>query len=73
MKTVSLGEKVKAQRESKGYTRQMLSAKAAISPMTLYRIENNIGTANIRTLKVIAQALGVKLKEIQPERREETR
>ena len=56
---------VKAWRECAGFTQDVLAAKAGISKAYLCQIETGKRQGAIKTLKALAQALGVSLDDLQ--------
>lgn len=51
-------------RESKGFSVSKLSREACVSRQSIYRLENEkVDTANIKTLKALADALSVKVSD----------
>lgn len=56
---MTVGERIKAVRESKVWGQAELARKAGISPNTLYRIENGTHQPRPITIRKLAEALGV--------------
>lgn len=56
---------VKAWREHRGLTQEALAAKAAISTAYLCQIETGKRQGSVKTLKTLAQALGLTLDDLQ--------
>ena len=56
---------VKAWREHAGFTQDVLAAKAGISKAYLCQIETGKRQGAVKTLKALAQALGVTLDDLQ--------
>jgi len=63
--TKKIGIKVRRLRQIKSMSQVELSAKAGISTNTLSLIESGKGNPNKTTLKCLADALGVKLEDLQ--------
>jgi transcriptional regulator with XRE-family HTH domain len=57
--SVSIGERVRREREKLGLTGAALADKANISPAMVSQIENDQSEPSLDTLESIAQALGV--------------
>lgn len=59
-----LGELVKRQRTERGLSLREVAATTGVSPSTLSRIENGVGTPDSATLARMAQWLGVPLERL---------
>ena len=64
----TLGERIRQFRESAGLTQDALARAADIGRVTLVRLEKGGQTPRFKTLKAIAQALGVDAPELLVER-----
>lgn len=67
MENNTAGEKVRQLRRQEGLSIRGLSEKAGLSYRTLQNVETgvrNLNTASVRTVKKIAEALGVSIEEI---------
>ena len=64
---MSIGSRVRLERERKGWSQEKLAERADISTKTIYRVEIGQSTASDNLVKVCA-ALGVPFSFIQPER-----
>ena len=65
----TLGERLRALRDSAGLTQEELSRAANIGRVTLVRLENGEQTPRVKTLTAIAEALGKRVSDllIEPE------
>lgn len=61
LNVAELGERVRRHRQEKGLTVRKSAAEAGVSPSTICRIENGIGTPDAATLHRVAQWLGIPL------------
>src|SRR5829696_4074528 len=59
-------DEVRLLRESRGWSQVELAARAGVSNKTVSDAESERGSLNVRSLKKIAQALGVGLSELFP-------
>ena len=59
-----LGEAIRARRKEAGLTQEKLAERADLSPVFISHIECGIGNASFDTLVRIANALGVRLREL---------
>lgn len=55
---MTLGERIKIQRRRLGWSRDALAANANVSEPTIYRLETDIATPNIKKLNQIISVLG---------------
>jgi len=60
----TVGRKIKAVRRQKGITQDQLAELAGLNRVHLYRIETGQQSVTLRTLKMIADALNVKLRDL---------
>lgn len=63
----TFGERLKQFRISAGLTQEELAKKCGITKQNISRYENSKREPNIRTAKMIADALGVMLADLVPE------
>lgn len=65
----TLGERVRRHRESAGLTQEALARAADIGRVTLVRLENGEQSPRFRTLKAVAEALGMEAPDllVEPE------
>ena len=59
-----VGRKIKAIRGKKGVTQDQLAELAGLNRVHLYRIETGRQSMTLRTLKLIADALDVKMRDL---------
>jgi transcriptional regulator with XRE-family HTH domain len=59
-----VGRKIKAIRGKKGVTQDQLAELAGLNRVHLYRIETGRQSMTLRTLKIIADALDVKMRDL---------
>jgi transcriptional regulator with XRE-family HTH domain len=59
-----VGIRIKAVRNRKGITQDQLAELAGLNRVHLYRIESGRQSMTLRTLKIIADALDVKMREL---------
>ncbi len=59
-----VGRKIKAIRAKKGVTQDQLAELAGLNRVHLYRIETGQQSMTLRTLKIIADALDVKMRDL---------
>jgi XRE family transcriptional regulator, regulator of sulfur utilization len=62
-----LGEKISSLRKSKGISQELLAENSHVSLRTIQRIESGASVPRPYTLKVIAEALGVPVDQLNPE------
>lgn len=62
---MTLGEKISSQRRSKGLSQELLAEHCGISLRTVQRIERDKSLPRPYTLKVIAEALGVPVAQLE--------
>ena len=60
---MTIGEKVRAAREAKGWTRRKLSIQTGYTEIWLGRIENGQSQPSERCVKALERALRISLKE----------
>lgn len=61
---VKLGEKIRELRRETGLTQEELAEKAGVSVNFIGKAERGESAASVRTLRVIARALGMGLKDL---------
>lgn len=61
---MTIGENIRAVRESKGYSRTRLAKRAYISPMTIQMWETDKYVPTVSLLIAVADILGVTLDEL---------
>ena len=61
---MTIGEKVRAAREAKGWTRWELAMASMVQPMTIAGIEWGKRQPTIRKLQALAKGLGVEVQEL---------
>lgn len=59
-----VGRKIKAIRDKRGVTQDQLAELAGLNRVHLYRIETGRQSMTLRTLKIIADALDVKMRDL---------
>jgi transcriptional regulator with XRE-family HTH domain len=59
-----VGKRIKTIRSKKGVTQDQLAELAGLNRVHLYRIETGRQSMTLRTLKIIADALDVKMKNL---------
>ena len=64
--TYKLGVEIQRIRESKQYTQEFLAERADMHPKHLGHIEQGFREPRLKTLKKIADALGVRVKDLIP-------
>jgi transcriptional regulator with XRE-family HTH domain len=60
----AVGKRIKAARSEKGLTQDQLSELSGLNRVHLYRIETGQQSMTLRTLKIIADALDVKMRDL---------
>ena len=60
----AVGQRIKSVRSKKGVTQDQLAELAGLNRVHLYRIETGRQSMTLRTLKIIADALDVKMKDL---------
>jgi XRE family transcriptional regulator, regulator of sulfur utilization len=60
----AVGQNIKAIRSKKGVTQDQLAELAGLNRVHLYRIETGRQSMTLRTLKIIADALDVKMRDL---------
>jgi len=61
---VKIGARLRELREERFLSHRELAQRAGVSPTTVLRIENNEGDTQRRTVRKLADALGVEPKEL---------
>jgi transcriptional regulator with XRE-family HTH domain len=59
-----VGNRIKALRQAKGVTQDQLAELAGLNRAHLYRLENGKQSMTLRTLKIIADTLGVRVRDL---------
>lgn len=59
-----VGNRIKAFRQAKGVTQDQLAELAGLNRAHLYRLENGKQSMTLRTLKIIADTLGVRVRDL---------
>lgn len=59
-----VGERIKAIRQQKGITQDRLADMAGLNRAHLYRLETGRQSMTLRTLKIVADALDVRVREL---------
>ena len=60
----AVGQRIKTARAKKGLTQDQLAELAGLNRVHLYRIETGRQSMTLRTLKIIADALDVKMRDL---------
>jgi transcriptional regulator with XRE-family HTH domain len=60
----AVGRRIKAVRAQKGLTQDQLAELAGLNRVHLYRIETGQQSVTLRTLRIIADALNVKMRDL---------
>lgn len=60
----SLGQKIRSMREAAGINREVFAVRAGLSSRTVIRVELGHHQPSLRTLRCIAEALGVSVAEL---------
>lgn len=66
MRNLSLAERLKYYRKSKGYTQEELSHETQVTVRTIQRIENAEVNPHLNTVKLLAAALDIEVTELLP-------
>lgn len=59
-----VAERIKKIRKKKGITQEQLAERAGLNRTHLYRLETGRQSMTLRTLKIIADALDVRVREL---------
>jgi DNA-binding XRE family transcriptional regulator len=59
-----VGNRIKAIRQAKGVTQDQLAELTGLNRAHLYRLENGKQSMTLRTLKIIADTLGVRVRDL---------
>ena len=59
-----VAERIKKLRKAKGITQEQLAELAGLNRTHLYRLETGKQSMTLRTLKLVADALGVRVREL---------
>jgi DNA-binding XRE family transcriptional regulator len=60
----TVGERIRKIRKAKGFTQDQFAERSGLDRSHLYRVETGRQSATVRTLKTIADALDVRVKEL---------
>jgi len=60
----AVGQRIKSVRSKKGVTQDQLAELAGLNRVHLYRIETGRQSMTLRTLKIIADALDVRMRDL---------
>jgi XRE family transcriptional regulator, regulator of sulfur utilization len=60
----AVGERIKAVRAERGLTQDQLAELSGLNRVHLYRVENGQQSMTLRTLKIIADALDVRMRDL---------
>jgi transcriptional regulator with XRE-family HTH domain len=59
-----VGERIKKIRKAKGFTQDQLAERSGLNRVHLYRLETAKQSMTLRTLKLIAETLGVRVRDL---------
>jgi transcriptional regulator with XRE-family HTH domain len=59
-----VGERIKKARKAKGFTQDEFAERSGLNRVHLYRLETGKQSMTLRTLKVIADTLGVRVRDL---------
>ena len=60
----AVGERIRRLRSKKGITQDQLAELTGLNRVHLYRLENGRQSMTLNTLKIIADALGVRVRDL---------
>jgi transcriptional regulator with XRE-family HTH domain len=60
----AVGKRIRAMRQAKGITQDQLADKTGLNRVHLYRLESGKQSMTLRTLKLIADTLGVRVRDL---------
>ena len=66
IKVVYIGDRLKALREEKYLSQRELAKAASMSPTTVFKLEANEAQPQPRTIRKLAEALGVEPSQVAP-------
>ena len=61
---VTVGNRIQVLRREKGFTQDEFALRAGLNRTHLYRLESGKQSVTLRTLKIVADALGVKISDL---------
>jgi transcriptional regulator with XRE-family HTH domain len=61
---IAVGKRIRATRQAKGITQDQLADLAGLNRVHLYRLESGKQSMTLRTLKLIADTLGVRVRDL---------
>jgi len=61
---VIVGERIAALRKAQGMTQDQFAERAGLNRTHLYRLESGKQSVTLRTLKIVADALGTRVKDL---------
>lgn len=64
LKVVKIGQRLRALREEKYLSQRELAKAADVSPTTVFKLENDQADPHPRTIRKLAEALGVEPKQL---------
>jgi transcriptional regulator with XRE-family HTH domain len=59
-----VGERIRKIRKAKGFTQDQFAERTGLNRVHLYRLENGKQSMTLRTLKLIADTLGVRIRDL---------
>ena len=59
-----VGERIKKTRKAKGFTQDQFAERTGLNRVHLYRLESGKQSMTLRTLKLIADTLGVRVRDL---------
>jgi transcriptional regulator with XRE-family HTH domain len=59
-----VGERIKKARKAKGFTQDEFAERTGLNRVHLYRLESGRQSMTLRTLKLIADALGMRVRDL---------
>jgi transcriptional regulator with XRE-family HTH domain len=59
-----VGERIKKARKAKGFTQDEFAERSGLNRVHLYRLESGKQSMTLRTLKLIADTLGVRVRDL---------
>jgi transcriptional regulator with XRE-family HTH domain len=59
-----VGERIKKFRKAKGFTQDQFAERTGLNRVHLYRLESGKQSMTLRTLKLIADTLGVRVRDL---------
>jgi transcriptional regulator with XRE-family HTH domain len=61
---VIVGKKIQELRKKKGFTQDQFAAHAGVNRTHLYRLESGRQSITLRTLKIVADALEIRIRDL---------